>query len=83
MKINAVNSLNFLNQIKVKLPNKQLNEGGYKKGDLNKVITIAGKNNTDLLIGKDVVILGSSSEIKEDLNKAKLEFEEIRDVTQR
>ena len=79
MNINSISSVSFRNKIKVTLPDKTLNKGGYKKGDLGKVLDIASKNEVGAYIGEDVFLLGSSQAIKEDLKKAGLNFEEIKD----
>lgn len=80
MRINPVANINFLNQIRVKIPDKTLNKYGYKKSDLGKTLKIADKYCTGAYIGEDVILLSSSPEIKNDLKKANLNFEEIGDV---
>ena len=80
MKVNSVSSINFLNQIRVNIPDKTFNKDGYKKSDLGKTLEIANKYCTGVYIGKDVIILNSSPEIKNELNEANLSFEEIEDI---
>lgn len=80
MRINPVSNISFKNQIKVNVVNKSFNQFGYKKSSLGKVLDIANKNNAGILIGEDVVILSSSSGIKDDLKKAGFNFQEIEDV---
>ena len=81
MKVNSVSSINFLNQIRVNIPDKTFfNKDGYKKSDLGKTLEIANKYCAGAYIGKDVIILNSSPEIKNELNEANLSFEEIEDI---
>ena len=61
------------------MPDKSLCIKNYYDGPLGKVIQIADKNNANLCVGKDVVILNSSQGIENDLKQAGFNFEEIED----
>ena len=80
MHINPISNISFKNQIKVNVVNKSLNQFGYKKSSLGKVLDIANKNNAGILIGEDVVILSSDPKVKKELKQEGFEFQEIGDV---
>ena len=80
MKISPISNVSFKKCIKVSIEDKSLNPDGYKTGSINKVMQIAFKNNSGLLIGEDVIILNSNSKIKGELGQLGYNFEEIGDV---
>ena len=79
MKINSISNITFRNRIKVNLPNKSLGNKNYFDGPLGKVVRIADKNKSTIFIGEDIIIIGSSQSIKNDLKQAGFSFEEIGD----
>lgn len=75
MKINRIQQISFTNCLRIKLKNKTLGNNT----PMNKITVIADKNKVSYLVGEDILLLSSSDNIKEDLDIAGINYEEVDD----
>ena len=82
MKIQNPSTIPFKNYIRVHLQDKSRGSLSTVKTPMDRIINIASKNKTSLYVSQDVFILNSSEELKEDLKKDNIIFEEVKDINE-
>lgn len=78
MKINQITSkIPFKKNLRVILQDKSVEYYNGYISDMSKILRISDKNKAALFINKDVFILNSTDEIKGDLDKEGITYEEV------
>lgn len=78
MKINQITpKISFKKNLRVILQDKSVEYYNGYISDMSKILRISDKNKAALFINKDVFILNSTDEIKGDLDKEGITYEEV------